>query len=361
MDTKLQKIGPHLECPADLTDFPDFPPNTTSLLSTCLTREIFEKLRGKKVNGFSFEETIFSGCKFPESSVGVYAGCHESYKAFAPLFDPIIEKYHGHGANDLHAADMDFSKLDFPRLAADEEAMIVSTRVRIARNLAGFPLGAAISAEERREVESRVVAVLEALTGELAGKYFSLEKMTDSERKQLIADHFLFKGGDKFLASSGLERDWPQARGIFHNVDKTFLVWLNEEDQLRIISMQKGFDLGQILHRLSVASQKIEKAAEFAFDDHLGYITSCPTNLGTGIRASVHIKLPKLGEKKILQRSIAEKYQLDIRGKNGEHCSQCDVFDISNARRLGQSEVELVKNMYEGVRAMIAAEKSIGT
>ncbi|CBY15220.1 unnamed protein product [Oikopleura dioica] len=113
--------------------------------------------------------------------------------------------------------------------------------------------------------------------------------MTDSEREQLIADHFLFKGGDKFLASSGLERDWPQARGIFHNTDKTFLVWLNEEDQLRIISMQKGFNLRQILNR-----------------------------------------------------SIAEKYQLEIRGKNGEHSEKSDVFDISNARRLGRSEVQWV-------------------
>ena len=169
------------------------------------------------------------------------------------------------------------------------------------------------------QLSSKVVSVLESLDGELAGKYISLEKMTDNERKQLIADHFLFKGGVKFLASSGLERDWPQARGIFHNVDKTFLVWLNEEDQLRIISMQRGFNLRQILNRLSVASEKIEQMSKFAFDEHLGYITSCRTNLGTGIRASVHIKLPKLGKKKNLLISIAENYQLDIRGKNGEH------------------------------------------
>jgi hypothetical protein len=131
MDTNLQKIGRDLESPADLTDFPAFPQNTRSLLSTCLTREIWDKLRGKKINGFSFEEAIFSGCKLPESSAGVYAGCHESYAAFAPLFDPIIEKYHGHGANDLHCADLDFSKLDSPNQPADEKAMIVSMRAFI--------------------------------------------------------------------------------------------------------------------------------------------------------------------------------------------------------------------------------------
>ena len=66
---------------------------------------------------------IFSGCKHTESSVGVYAGCPESYKAFAPLFDKVVEKYHGHGVEDRHMADMDFTKLEFPRLPADEEDM----------------------------------------------------------------------------------------------------------------------------------------------------------------------------------------------------------------------------------------------
>ena len=67
--------------------------------------------------------------------------------------------------------------------------------------------------------------------------------MTNSERDQLIKDHFLFKGGDKYLESCGLEREWPEARGIFHNDAKTFLVWVNEEDQLRIISMQNGSNI----------------------------------------------------------------------------------------------------------------------
>jgi len=122
--------------------------------------------------------------------------------------------------------------------------------------------------------------------------------MTEADKKQLIADHFLFKGGDKYLQSCGLEGDWPEARGIFHNDKKTFLVWVNEEDQLRIISMQQGSNIREVFERLSIASAMIEKKAEFANDEHLGYITSCPTNLGTGMRASVHIKLPKLSRKK---------------------------------------------------------------
>jgi len=91
------------------------------------------------------------------------------------------------------------------------------------------------------------------------------------------------------LDAAGLNRDWPSGRGIFHNAEKTFLTWVNEEDQLRIISMQKGADLLAVFTRLSIAASEIEKVAKFAHDDHLGYITSCPTNCGTALRASVHI------------------------------------------------------------------------
>ena len=106
----------------------------------------------------------------------------------------------------------------------------------------------------------------------------------------------MFREGDRFLEACGLNRDWPNGRGIFHNADKTFLVWVNEEDQLRIISMQKGANLRQVFERLSRGAAAIEKVVKFAHDEHLGYITSCPTNLGTALRASVHIKLPKLSK-----------------------------------------------------------------
>ena len=184
--------------------------------------------------------------------------------------------------------------------------------------------------------------------------------MTENEKKQLIADHFLFKGGDKYLESCGLERDWPEARGIFHNNAKTFLVWVNEEDQLRIISMQMGSDIGAVFSRLSKAANLIEEKAKFANDEHLGYISTCPTNLGTGLRASVHINLPKLMAQKEKFNEIADKYEVQIRGIHGEHSETNDgVFDISNRRRLGKSEKELVQDMVNGVHALIDVEKTL--
>ena len=198
------------------------------------------------------------------------------------------------------------------------------------------------------------------MTDDLEGKYYALTSLSEDERKQLVEDHFLFKEGDRFLEACGLNRDWPAGRGIFHNNEKSFLTWVNEEDQLRIISMQKGADILAVFTRLSKAAKAIEAVAKFAHDEHLGYITSCPTNLGTALRASVHIKLPLLGKNKGKFNEIADKYHVQIRGIHGEHTETDDgIFDISNKRRLGRSEVDLVQDMYDGVKAMIEAEMAL--
>merc|ERR1712232_1348738 len=119
------------------------------------------------------------------------------------------------------------------------------------------------------------------------------------------------------------------------------------------ISMQNGADIGQVFERLSRAAAAIEQIAKFAHNEHLGYITSCPTNLGTALRGSVHIKLPKLSKNKVKFQEIADKYYVQIRGIHGEHSESDDgTYDISNRRILGRSEQELVQDMIDGVRAM---------
>lgn len=121
--------------------------------------------------------------------------------------------------------------------------------------------------------------------------------------------------------------------------------------------MQQGADIGEVFKRLSIGAKQIEEYAKFAHDDHLGYITSCPTNLGTAMRASVHIKLPNLCKNKDEFQAIADKYYVQIRGIHGEHTETDDgTYDISNKRRLGRSEVDLVQDMYDGVKAMIDGE-----
>lgn len=242
--------------------------------------------------------------------------------------------------------------------------MVKSTRIRVGRNLADYPLGPGITKEQRLEIEKKVTEACNTFEGDLKGTYYSLGSLTEQQRNQLIADHFLFKEGDRFLEACGLNRDWPEGRGIFHNEAKTFLVWCNEEDELRIISMQPGADIKAVFDRLCRACEHIEKVAKFAHDDHLGYISSCPTNLGTALRASVHIALPNLAkpENKDQFQKIADEHYVQIRGIHGEHSESTEgIFDISNKRRLGRSEKDLVQDMYNGVKKMMEAEKALAT
>merc|ERR1712150_388387 len=170
--------------------------------------------------------------------------------------------------------------------------------------------------------------------------------MEESVRQKLVDDHFLFVSGDKNLIAAGMERDWPEGRGIYHNKEKTFLTWVNEEDQLRIISMQKGGDVKGVFERLAKGIQAVEDSVKkesghaFMKDEKYGYIHSCPTNLGTGMRASVHIDLPG--------------------GTRGESGGQTGVtYDISNKHRPGYSEVQLVQKMIDGVNTLYAEDLAL--
>ena len=321
---------------------------------------MFDALRDKKTaNGFTLQQAINSGVVNPDSGIGVYAGDEESYETFAPLFDPIIQEYHGFSKADSHHSDFKPEALNAGN-PDPEGKYIVSTRIRVGRNVADLPLGPAISLEQRNVVEAQVSAALSGLEGKLKGTYYPLQGMNEADSAQLIADHFLFKAGDRFLEAAGLNRDWPQGRGIYHNDEKTFLVWVNEEDQLRIISMQMGGDIKAVFTRLSTAVAALGEKIDFAYNEHLGFITSCPTNLGTAMRASVHIKLPKLAQKMETFQKIAEQYHLQIRGIHGEHSeSEGGVYDISNKRRLGVTEVQCVQDMYDGVVALIAEEEML--
>jgi creatine kinase/arginine kinase len=340
--------------------YPESLLNSKSLLAKYLSKEVFEELKNKKTsNGFTLAQAINSGVKNPDSGIGAYVGDEESYDVFSALFDPIIKEYHGFSKDDKHKSNLNPDDLDAPNPDPKGE-YILSTRIRVARNVKDLPLGTAISKEQRDSIEKRVSKILTELRDSLKGRYFPLNNLSKADRDELIKDHFLFKEGDRFLETAGLNRDWPRGRGIFHNNEKTFLVWVNEEDELRIISMQKGGDIKEVFSRLTKGIKAIEEELPFAYSEHLGYITTCPTNLGTAMRASVHIKLPNLSKNMDKFQSIADKYNVQIRGIHGEHSqSEGGVFDISNKRRLGISEVECVQDMYNGVVALIQKEKEL--
>jgi len=334
--------------------------DSKSLLKKYLTREVFDKLKNKKTNlNATLLDVIQSGVANLDSGVGIYAPDAESYSVFADLFNPIIEDYHGgFKPTDKHPA----SNFGDPETLGDvdpEGKYVVSTRVRCGRSLQGYPFNPCLTESQYIEMENKVSSTLGGLDGELKGTYYPLTGMTKEVQTQLIDDHFLFKEGDRFLQEANACRYWPTGRGIYHNNDKTFLVWVNEEDHLRIISMQKGGDLLAIYKRLVNAVNDIEKRLPFSHDNRLGFLTFCPTNLGTTVRASVHIALPKLAANLPQLEAVAAKYNLQVRGTRGEHTeSEGGIYDISNKRRLGLTEYEAVREMYDGIAELIKLEKA---
>jgi len=338
--------------------------DSKSLLKKYLTADVFGKLKQKKTNlGGTLRHCINSGFEQLQSGVGVYACDPEGYETFKDLLDPVIKDYHKFPMDKeiKHpAADFgDIEKLPFGDLDP-ENKFIKSTRVRVGRSADGFPFPPLVSREQRKEIEGRIKKVFDTLEGEYKGKYYSLETMTKEETDKLIEDHFLFNNSDKCAESAGVYRTWPEARGIYHNDNKTFLVWVNEEDHYRIISMQMGGNLGEVYKRLVNGIRKIEKGVPFAHSDRLGYVTFCPTNLGTTLRASVHVAVPKLSADEARFKDICAKYNLQPRGIHGEHTESVGgVYDISNKRRLGLTEIQAVKEMADGVKAIIEEEKRL--
>merc|ERR550519_718956 len=249
----------------------------------------------------------------------------------------------------------------------DAGVPVHSTRIRVGRSINGFGLSPGITEEQRLGVENLMKKAFANLTGDLAGTYIPLTGMDEAVRQQLVDDHFLFVSGDRNLDVAGMERDWPEGRGIFHNKDKTFLTWVNEEDQLRIISMQGGGDVRAVFDRLAGGikavgdSVKAESGKEFVLDAKYGYVHSCPTNLGTGMRASVHVDLPGYTKEglKVLE-ARCEELHVQPRGTRGESGGQTGcTYDISNKHRLGYSEVELVQKMIDGVNTLYKEDMAL--
>ncbi|KAJ8926968.1 hypothetical protein NQ314_020625 [Rhamnusium bicolor] len=293
-----------------------------------------------------------------DSGVGIYAADPEAYTLFAELFDPIIQDYHlGFKKSDTHPAT-DWGPLDVGNVDPQGE-FVISTRVRCGRSVEGYPFNPCLTEAQYKEIESKMINVFNGLTGELKGCYYPLTGMTKDVQQKLIDDHFLFKEGDRFLQSANACRFWPTGRGIYHNENKTFLVWVNEEDHLRIISLQPGGNLGEVYKRFVTAVCEIEKKVCFMKTDRFGYLTFCPTNLGTAIRASVHIKVPKLSANMQTLTDLADQYHLQVRGTSGEHTEAQDgIYDISNKRRLGLTECEAIREMYNGIVEIIKQERS---
>lgn len=220
--------------------------DSKSMLKKFLTKAIFDQLKELTTESKgTLLDCIKSGLDNPNSSIGVYACDPEAYTLYAPLFDPIIEEYHGFKKDDNHPACDWGEYCKLPELDPDKK-YIVSTRIRCGRSLENFPFAAMLKLEQYEEIMKIVQEAVKSLSGDLKGKFHPLESMSKEMKKQLIEEHILFKEDDKYLTAANASRFWPISRAIFINDAKTFAIWCNEEDHIRIISMEPGADISKV-------------------------------------------------------------------------------------------------------------------
>ncbi len=250
---------------------------------------------------------------------------------------------------------MDLSELartsgEWLRGSGPESDIVISSRIRLARNLAEFPFISRANPADRAQIESmlrdRVMEIQES--GEL--EYVNVNELQVIDRQFLVERQLISR---EHAESEG-------ARGVAIDRAEQMSLMINEEDHLRIQVMHSGLDLESAWEKIDRIDTLIAERVTFAYHPRLGFLTACPTNVGTGLRVSVMLHLPAL----VLTRQIdkvfrsLQKISLAVRGLYGEGSQAMgDFYQISNQITLGKSEVELIKQVGDIVPVLIEYER----
>ncbi len=213
--------------------------------------------------------------------------------------------------------------------------VVISSRVRLARNIAGFEFLPCLSTDRQSQLQQQLKDALLSLNFAEKVDFFDIDKASDVERVLLAERHLI---SQRHAKGTG-------PRGVIIAEDETFTAMINEEDHLRIQVYAAGLQLHSCWERINRIDDAIEKKLEYAFDSRLGYLTACPTNLGTGIRVSVMLHLPALKMTKQIEKFLqaARDSNLAIRGLFGEGTEAIgDFYQLSNQVTLGVSEKQVV-------------------
>ncbi|MCO6439132.1 MAG: protein arginine kinase [Phycisphaerae bacterium] len=223
-----------------------------------------------------------------------------------------------------------------------ETDIVISSRIRLARNLADFSFLGTADSGERTEVYRVITDELSSLAGERDSLLVDVNQADEIDRQFLIERHLISRHQ---AAAEG-------SRGVSISDGETRAVMINEEDHLRIQGLRSGLQLDSIWEELNSLDDALGQRVPFAFDKQLGYLTACPTNVGTGIRVSVMVHLPALRWTKDIERveQAAKDMRLAVRGLYGEGTEAVgDLFQISNQVTLGQTEEEIIKAFAESI------------
>jgi len=232
-----------------------------------------------------------------------------------------------------------------------EESIALSSRIRLARNILNlkFPVNSSDAEREYvKEVISSAVKSSGIITGELN---FKISELSSVDRRFLLERHLVSK--DFCAGNIGSE--------LILDSDESFGIMVNEEDHVRVQVLSAGFSLGELWKRINEKDTALSEEVSFMFDSELGYLTSCPTNVGTGMRASVMLNLPGLSILGHLPGVIqgAGTLGMTVRGLYGEGSEAIGyMYQVSNQSTLGESEEEIIERLEKLIRQIVLFEKN---
>jgi protein arginine kinase len=233
-----------------------------------------------------------------------------------------------------------------------KEDVIVSSRIRLARNLRHHRFPHAFQDREAAEIDE---TFLRALSGdEIPGtfRHVALRNVDLVNRRVMMENHLISPELIKNRSFSS----------FFLREDEKVTLMINEEDHLRLQVLLNGFDLWEAYRIAADLDDKLEDVVDFAFDDELGYLTACPTNTGTGLRASVMVHLPGMHRSGLIPglADSLSKIGLTVRGLYGEGSQALgDLFQISNQKTLGMSEEQVIEKLESIVERIVKNERKI--
>lgn len=214
--------------------------------------------------------------------------------------------------------------------------VVLSSRIRLARNLADYPFLCTASSTERTEIYRHLADAISALPQERDDLLVDVDEADEVDRQVLVERHLV----------SQQQADSEGRRGVSIAPDETQALMINEEDHLRIQGMRSGLELSSLWSKVTRVDDALSERLAFAFHPELGYLTACPTNVGTGIRVSVMLHLPALRMTKEIDRvaRAARDMRLAVRGMHGEGTDASgDLYQLSNQTTLGKTEEEIIK------------------
>lgn len=240
---------------------------------------------------------------------------------------------------------------EWMRGTGPDSDVVVSTRIRLARNLTNFPFISRASATQKAEIEAKFRDAISKMTYTPKLEYVSVAKLPTLDRLFLV---------ERQLISRELSSVLEGPRGVAFDEAESISVMVNEEDHLRLQVMRSGLALESAWEEIDKLDDALESKLTYCFHEQFGYLTACPTNVGTGLRASVLVHLPAMGITRQIEKAFKalQKINLVVRGLYGEGSrASGDLYQISNQVTLGRSEQRILTEIREVITVILQYER----